>query len=203
MKNIIQYQTKTYKKVINHNQRTHNHIFTLLVIPLFSFLFFGCSSYFMGERIYEPPDLPKNELASIQIDTKGLWIQRYDLIALSINGKSAFRKKIIEINNFSIDDVLVVPGKHNLSLSLLTRIYHEGISKEHQTVSNYTIDVKAGSTYLLKGEYADDSGEEVNFELVDSDTDQVVSKYITTRESTYKIEDSGTESIQIESTIEF
>ena len=168
----------------------------LWVVAIILLSVLGCgTTTFMGERYsehsYITPTLPKSELATIQIDTHGQWLQRYVRFGMSINKKQAFHEIIIDDNNLSIDDVFVRPGKQEISLLLLTQYdpeYNRG--EKHQTLAYYSIDVKAGGTYLLKGKLGDDCEDEVNFELIDTDTDQVVSEYNTTRETTYKIEDS-------------
>ena len=168
----------------------------LWVVAIISLSVLGCgTTTFMGERYsehsYITPILPKSELATIQIDTQGQWFQRYVHFGMSINKKQVFHEIFMDDNNLSIDDVFVRPGKQDISLLLLTQYdseYNRG--EKHQTVAYYSIDVKAGGTYLLKGELGDDCEDEVNFKLIDTDTDQVVSKYNTSRKTTYKIEDS-------------
>lgn len=204
MKNIINLKHNKDNSLDKQNKKIQSHLLILWVVALISLPVFGCGTALMGERNYETPDLPKSKLANIQIDTKGQWIEGYDVFSLSVNGKRAFHEKIIDYNNVSIDDVLVVQGKHEISLLLLTQYYPEGISEEHQTVVYYSINVKAGSTYLLKGYLDDDNEDKVNFELIDIDTDQVVSEEKTSRKTTYQIEDSeDSQSIQIEGEIEF
>ncbi len=44
-------------------------IFILLIGILLSLPFIGCGTLFVSERVYEVPQLPKSELAIIQIDT--------------------------------------------------------------------------------------------------------------------------------------
>lgn len=168
-----------------------SHFSMLWAIAIISLSVLGCgTTTFMGERYHITPNLPKSKLATIQIDTDGQWLQRYVRFGMSVNKKQAFHEIIIDNNTVSIDDVFVLPGKQDISLLLLTRYYPEDRGEEHQTVAYYSIDVKAGGTYLLKGELDDDYEDEVNFELIDIDTDQVVSEYKTSKETTYKIEDS-------------
>lgn len=145
----------------------------LLYLPLV-----GCGTIFMREGKYKAPDLPKSELATIQIDTKGKWIQRTNLIALRINGKLAFRKEIGENKEVSIDEILVAPGKRDMSVLIIYESYDEGTRTTAQTSSSFGADVKAGSSYLLKGEfsYSAGAGGGFSFELVDADTDRVISK---------------------------
>lgn len=160
-----------------------SHFLTLWIVATISLFVLGCSTTtFMSEGYYITPNLPKSKLATIQIDTHGQWLQQYDRFGMSVNGKRAFHQIIVD--TVSIDDVFVLPGKQDISLLLLTP-YHRG--EANKTVDYYSIHVKAGGTYMLKGELDDD---EVWFELIDTDTDQVVSEYKTSRETTYKIEDS-------------
>lgn len=161
----------------------------LWVVAIIALSVFGCgTTTFMSERYHITPNLPKSKLATIQIDTHGQWMQQYDRFGMSVNGKKAFHEIIID--TVAIDDVFVLPGKQDISLLLLTRYYPEDKGEEHQTVAYYSIDVKAGGTYLLKGDLDADDVDEVCFELIDTDTDQVVSEYKTSRHTTYKIEDS-------------
>ena len=121
----------------------------------------------MPEGAYEAPELPKSELATIKIDTEGGWIHRYNLIVLQIDNKLALREKIGDHRRDSIGEILVAPGKHEMSVSTVHNSFdNTGTPNTVQTVSRFSADVKAGSTYLLKDED----------ELVDADTGKVVSK---------------------------
>ena len=141
-------------------------ILILLIGILLSLPFVGCGTLFMSERAYEVPQLPKSELAIIQIDTEGGWLQRYNLIVFRIGGKVALREKIGFYEASSVDEVLVVPGKHDMSISTIHNSFEDDARSTIQTTSRFSADVKAGGTYLLR-----DEGE-----LVDADTDKVVSK---------------------------
>ena len=55
-----------------------SQISILLVVTLLYLSVFGCGTMFMRESEYGALDLPKSELAAIQIDTKGNWMQRAD-----------------------------------------------------------------------------------------------------------------------------
>lgn len=129
----------------------------------------------MPEAEYEAPQLPKSELATIKIDTDGGWLQRYHLIVFRIDGKLAVSKNIEAVEEVSIDDeILVVPGKHEMSLLLVYETFHEDTPSDHQIVSKFSANVEAGSTYLLTGE----SSSEFNLKgkLVDTNGNQVVSE---------------------------
>ena len=133
---------------------------------LLSLPFVSCGTFFMSERAYEVPQLPKSELAIIKIDREGGWHQRYNLIVLRIGGKLALREKIGAYEGDSIDEILVAPGKHDMLMSTIHNSFEDDARSTIQTTSRFSADVKAGGTYLLR-----DGGE-----LVDADTDTVVSE---------------------------
>ena len=143
----------------------------LLVSLLLSPFFIGCGTVanrFMPKGEYEAPQLPKSELATIQIDTDGGWLQRYKLIAFRIDGKLVVRKQIDVHEKIAIDEILVMPGKRDMSVTTIHRhFFHNDTGTTVQVVSKFSADVKAGGTYLLK----DDN------KLVDANTDEVVSQW--------------------------
>ena len=141
------------------------NILILFTGILLSLPFVGCG-VFMPKGAYKAPKLPKSELATIKIDREGGWLQRYNLIALRINGKLALREKIGAYEGGAIDEILVAPGKHDMSMATLHNSFDGGARSTVQTTSRFSADVKAGGTYLLR-----DGGE-----LVDANTDKVVSK---------------------------
>lgn len=163
-----------------------SHVATLWGIAIIALSILGCGTTSMWERYHITPTLPKSKLATIQIDTNGQWLQQYVRFGMSVNKKQAFHEMIID-NKLSIDDVFVLPRKQDIALLLHTP-YNQG--EKHQTVKYYSINVKAGGTYLLKGALDDDDEDEVSFELIDTGTDQVVSEYKTCRRTTHKVEDS-------------
>ncbi len=138
----------------------------LLVGVLLSLPLAGCGIILVQEGEYKVPDLPKSELAIIKIDREGGWHQRYNLIVLRIGGKLALREKIAAYKEGSIDEILVVPGKRDMVMSTIHNSFQDGARSTVQTTSRFSADVKAGGTYLLR-----DEGE-----LVDTDTDKVVSE---------------------------
>ena len=150
----------------------------LLVGILLSPFFIGCGTVintFTPEKVYEAPQLPKSELATIKIDTEGGWIQRYHLIVFRIDGKLALREKIDALEEVAIDDeILVAPGKHDMSVLVVYESFHGDTPGGRQHQSWFSADIEAGSTYLLKVE----GGNEGNFraKLVDTNGDKVVSK---------------------------
>ena len=149
-------------------------ILILLTGILLSLTFIGCG-VFMPKGEYEAPQLPKSELATIKIDTDGGWIQRYSLIVFQIDGKLVLRQKIDALEKVSIDDeILVAPGKHDMSVLVVYESFHGDTPGGRQHQSRFSADVEAGSTYLLKVE----GGSEADFrgKLVDTNGDKVVSK---------------------------
>ena len=149
-------------------------IFTLFTGILLSLPFVGCG-IFIPDGEYEAPELPKSELATIRIDTDGGWIQRYHLIVFRIDGKLALRKKINALEKVSIDDeILVAPGKHDMSVLVVHESFEEATPDGRQHQSWFSADIETGNTYLLKVE----GGNEGSFraKLVDTNEDKVVSK---------------------------
>ncbi len=153
-------------------------IFILLTGILLSLPFIGCGTLFVSERAYEVPQLPKSELAIIQIDTEGEWMQRPDFIVLRIDGRLALSEKIELGKDPAIDEVLVVPGKHNMSLAVIYEAFHEHKLRDRQILSTLSANVKAGGIYLLRGEFSHDTDGELGFqcELVDTVKDRVVAE---------------------------
>lgn len=146
-------------------------ILVLLIGILFSPFFIGCGTVvnqFTPMGAYEAPQLPKSELATIKIDTEGGWLQRYKLIAFQIDGKLAVRKQIDVHKEIAIDEILVLPGKRDMSVTTIHRHFFDNdTGNTIQIVSKFSADVEAGGTYLLK----DDN------KLVDANTDEVVSQW--------------------------
>ena len=149
----------------------------LLIGILLSLPFVGCG-LFMPKGAYKVPQLPKSELATIQIDTEGGWIQRPDLLLFRIDGKVALREKIEFSKKVAIDEVLVVPGKHNMSLTVIYEAFHEHKLRDRQIRSTFSADVKAGAVYLLRGEFSHETDGELGFQckLVDTVKDKVVAE---------------------------
>ncbi len=150
----------------------------LLVSILLSLPLAGCGMILVQEGEYKVPDLPKSELAIIQIDTEGEWIQRPDLIVLRIDGGLALSEKIELGKDLAIDEVLVVPGKHNMSLAVIYEAFHEHKLRDRQILSTFSANMKAGGIYLLRGEFSHDTDGELGFqcELVDTVKDKVVAE---------------------------
>lgn len=145
------------------------NILILLTGVLVFLPFVGCGTVinkFMPKGEYEAPQLSKSELATIQIDTERGWLQRYNLIVIRINGKLALRKNIKGNEKVAIDEILVAPGKQNISVMTIHTVFHGDKPETIQTLSRFSADMKVGSIYLLQ----DDN------KLIDADTDRVVSK---------------------------
>ncbi len=175
--------------------------FFFLFLTAFLFLsLWGCSTTYQQSSIltlqgpYQIPDLPKSELATIQIDRN--WIQYEGRFALAINKKIALRENFSEHHTNVINDVFVVPGTHDIALLLITYNYPAGESKETQTTKCLSIEVKADSTYLLTAEYENDTDDELCFQLIDKNTWEVVSQPQTDTNVSFNYKDSDNHSIQ-------
>ena len=175
-----------------------NPSFLFLIVLLF--LLLGCTSTYQQSSIltqesrYQTPDLPKSELATIQIDTD--WIHHNSLFALAINKKVAVRGKIRENNN----EIYVVPGSHEMALLLINET-HSG--KEQQSASCLSIEVKADTTYLLTAEYENDTEDNLCFQLTDTTTQEVVSQPQTENNTTFDYKNFQDYSFQSENTWHF
>ena len=157
----------------------------LLVVSLLSLPILGCGTAVMQNDHYLTPNLPESELATIQIDTDGQWIQRINLVVLRINGKLALRKKFTKNTKNTKNEVLVAPGKHTMALLVLTDTYPDGERKDLQITSNLSAEVKSGITYFLKGEFDNSVDDDLTVELIDASTDEVISKSKLTTKSTF------------------
>ena len=80
-------------------KRARERLLFLLIITLIPSLI-GCGPIITFNK-YAPPDRPKSELATLQIDTTDLWIQQVgmfeveiDLLEVKIDKKLAVRKKL-------------------------------------------------------------------------------------------------------------
>ena len=162
-----------------------SHLPIILVVSLLSLQFLGCGTAIMQKDNYLTSNLPKSELATIQIDTDGQWIQRINQVALRIDGKLALRKKFTENTNDPKNEVLVVPGKHTLSILVLTDTYPDGVRKDLQITTNLSAKVKIGVTYLVKGKFDNSIDDDLTVELIDTSTDEVIGKSRMTTKSTF------------------
>jgi len=127
---------------------------------------------------YKAPALPKTELATIQVNTDGGWLQRLDQLALRIDGGLALEKKIDADEEITIKEIVVSPGQHNMSVQIIYRSFDDVIPQPHQIVTNFSADVKAGGSYLLQGEFSPRLNGELSFEnwFTDANTGKNVSK---------------------------
>ena len=117
---------------------------------------------------------------------------------MRINGKLALRQKIGDNKDVSINEILVAPGKQDMSVLIIYESFEEGARITAQTSSSFAADVKAGGTYLLKGEYTYSVGGEFSFELVDADTDRVVSNQNIFGKSIFNLQKPGDISLESE-----
>lgn len=168
-------------------KHTRERLLFLLIITLI-----GCGPIITFNK-YAPPDLPKSELATLQIDTTGMWIQQagmleveIDLLEVEIDKKLAVRKKIKDNKNISIDDIYVVPGTRNLSARSITYYLdpHSLYRNKHrvyiQTVVTLSAELKADRTYIVKANLHPDIIGVLSIEVVDKKTDEVVSQDLNT-----------------------
>lgn len=198
MTNTKQYQANKCNCVIKHIQRIRSNLSMFLVIVLLSLPVFGCSKYFMSEGNYVAPDLPKSELAALQVDTDGQWIQRINQIVLRINGKVALRKNFGENAKYINNEIYVGTGKNNLSVLVLTDTYPDGKRQDLQINLNLSADLKAGGKYLVIGKFENNVDDDLTIELIDTNTDKVISKSNLSTKSTVDMQNPGNVSIEYE-----
>ncbi|MDE0554691.1 MAG: hypothetical protein OXI24_10775 [Candidatus Poribacteria bacterium] len=154
------------------------NILILLTGILLSLPFVGCGVS-MPQGEYESPQLPKSKLATIRVDTEGQWIQRPNLIVFRVNGELALSEKIdVGEAVFMDDEILIAPGKHEMSLLVVYESMHENTPSDRQILSRFSADVAAGRTYLLTGEFSGSGADELGFKgkLVDTNGNKIVSK---------------------------
>ena len=152
-------------------------ISNLLIGIILSLPFIGCGVIMSGGE-YKVPDLPKSELATIQVDTEDQWIQRPNLIVFRIDSKLALQEKIEVDKGVSFGEILVAPGKHEMSVLVVYESFHANAPKDRQILSIFSAEVKAGGIYLLTGEFSGGGSSKLNFsgKLIDRSKDSVVSK---------------------------
>ncbi len=185
MKYTQQFPYNNLNSTIKRYRMIRFHLPILLVVSLLSLPILGCGTAVMQNDRYLTPNLPESELATIQIDTDEQWIQRINQLALRINGKLALRKKFTENTKNTKDEVFVVPGKHTMAVLVLTDTYPDGVRKDLQITTNLSAKVKSGITYILKGEFDNSVDDDLTVELIDTSTDEVISKSKMTTKSTF------------------
>lgn len=185
MKYTKQFPYNNLNRTIKRYRMVRFYLPILLVVSLLSLPILGCGTAVMQNDRYLTPNLPESELATIQIDTDGQWIQRINLVVLRINGKLALRKKFTKNTKNTKNEVLVAPGKHTMALLVLTDTYPDGERKDLQITSNLSAEVKSGITYFLKGEFDNSVDDDLTVELIDTSTDEVISKSKLTTKSTF------------------
>jgi hypothetical protein len=163
-------------------KHTRERLLFLLIITLPSLI--GCGPIITFNK-YTPPDLPKSELATLQIGTTGMRIQQVGM-EVEIDGKLAVRKKIKDNKNISIDDIYVVPGTHNLSARSITYYLdpHSLYRNKHrvyiQTTVTLSAELKADRTYIVKANLHPDITGVFSIEVVDKKIGKVVSRNLNT-----------------------
>ncbi len=146
-----------------------------LFVVLLTLSVFGCAMIFPPHP-YIPPDLPKTELATIEIDTTSRY--HITLIEVLIDKKLAVRQEIDINKNMSIDDVLVTAGEHNITARFVTATTPHprgGIDNRRSKLTfSYDVELKAGGTYLVFLTSILDGGLYINF--IDKETKKTVHK---------------------------
>ena len=165
-------------------------LFTSIFLSL---LLVGCGrivNTFVTKGEYKVPALPKTELAAVQVDTEGGWLQRLSQFALRIDGRLALEEKIDVDEEITIKEILVSPGQHNMSVQIIYRSFDDVIPQPHQIVTGFSADVKAGGSYLLRGKFSPSANGELSFKswLADASTDKDVSKKNILKNPLFKVE---------------
>ena len=161
-------QKLAYICIVSKSMRT---LFVVLLTSSVS----GCTMFFPPHP-YIPPDLPKTELATIEIDTTS----RYHItfIEVRIDNRLAVRQEIDRNKNMSIDDVLVTAGEHNITARFITATSpgrYGGIDNRRSKLTfSYDVDLKAGGTYLVFLTKLLDGGLYIDF--IDKETRKHVGK---------------------------
>ena len=147
-------------------------MWTLSVVLLTSSVF-GCTMFFPPHP-YIPPDLPKTELATIEIDTTSEY--HITLIEVLIDNKLAVRQEIDIKKNMSIDDVLVTAGEHNITgfVTATSPGRWGSDNRRCKLTFSFAVDLKAGGTYLVFLSKYLDSGLFIDF--IDKETRKTVGK---------------------------
>ena len=161
-------QKLAYICIVSKSMRT---LFVVLLTSSVS----GCTMFFPPHP-YIPPDLPKTELATIEIDTTSQY--HITLIEVRIDKKLAVRQEIDRNKNMSIDDVLVTAGEHNITARFITATSpgrYGGIDNRRSKLTfSYDVDLKAGGTYLVFLTQILDGGLYIDF--IDKETRKPVGK---------------------------
>lgn len=80
------------------------------------------------------------------------WLQRIEQFAVRIDGQLALEKKLDPDRNEPIKDILVSPGKHDLSVGILYQSFSDAMPSTHQEWTTFSADAKVGHRYFLHGE---------------------------------------------------
>ena len=138
----------------------------LVGLPLF-LLLISCgkiSQTFVTRGEYTVPPLPRAELIPIRVDMDGGWIYRLDRLALWIDGLLSLEEKFDEGEGICIKEILISPGKHDLSVLIIYPSFHEAKPSTRQIMTSFSADVQIGASYLLCGEFSLGADGELCFE---------------------------------------
>ena len=169
------------------------NISILLTSVFLSLLSVGCGrivNTFVTKGEYKAPALPKTELATIQVDTEGGWLRRLNQFVLRIDGRLALEEKSDVDEKITAKEILVSPGQHNMSVRIMYESFNDVMPQPHQIVTGFSADVKAGGSYLLRGEFSPSADGELSFEswLADASTGKDVSKKNILESMLFKVE---------------
>ncbi len=150
---------------------------SIILCTLLALSVFGCTMIFPPHP-YIPPDLPKTELATIEIDTQSEYLKHITSLEVRIDRKLAVRQKIDINKNISIDDVLVTAGEHNITAIFVaeTSPNPRDYQPKRKQIATFDVDLKVGGTYLIILLSAHIRGGGLYIELIDKETNKVVHK---------------------------
>ena len=173
-KNRPEAQLMNFKHKLGYMCIGSKSMWTLSVVLLTSSVF-GCTMFFPPHP-YIPPDLPKTELATIEIDTTSEYLKHIRLIELRIDNKLAVRQEIDINQNISIPDVFVAAGEHNITTVFVaeTSPNRHNYRPKRKQITTYDVDFKAGGTYLVFLTQLPDA--DLYIEVIDKHTDNPVGK---------------------------
>lgn len=146
---------------------------------LLCLLLVGCGKIVntaLSKGKYQPPTSPRAALAVIEIDSDSGWLQRIEQFAVRIDGQLALEKKLDSDRNEPIKDILVSPGKHDLSVGIIYQSFSDAMPSTYQEWTTFSADVKAGHKYFLQGELSSGVDGKLSFDgrLVETNAGKVV-----------------------------
>ena len=156
-------------------------ILVLTASILLCVLLAGCGKFLhtaLSKGKYQTPTAPRTELASIQIDSASGWLQRINQLAVRVDGRLALEKKLDPETKQPFNEILVSPGKHDLSVGIIHKSYEEVTPSMNQVWTTFSGDVKAGREYVLEGEFSPGVDGELSFDswLVEASAGERLSK---------------------------